>query len=110
MKHRDRQSALGLLPRMESRPRKDGLTTYRYHTIEGKAINLGADKVVAIRKVLDLIGRSPDEGTVSSLWRLYQETPEWKRLKDDTQRDYIQLHISAHRGRRFRLIVDAISA
>ncbi len=90
MKQRDRQSALGLLPRMESRPRKDGFTTFRYHTIDGKAINLGTDKVIAIRKVLDLLGLSPDEGTVSSLWRLYQQTPEWKRLKDDTQRDYLQ--------------------
>lgn len=76
MKQRDRQSALGLLPRMEARPRKDGLTTYRYHTMDRKAMNLGSDKVIAIRKVLDLLGRAPDEGTVRSLRRLYQETPE----------------------------------
>jgi integrase len=75
---------------MESRPRKDGMTTYRYHTIAGKAINLGTDKIVAIRAVLDMLGRAPDQGTVGSLWRLYQETPDWKRLRDDTQRDYIQ--------------------
>lgn len=90
MRPRDRFSASGLLPRMESRPRKDGLTTYRYHTIAGKAINLGTDKLLAIRAVLDLLGRTPDLGTVNSLWRLYQESPDWKRLKDDTQRDYIQ--------------------
>lgn len=90
MKQRDRQSASGLLPRMEARPRKDGLTTYRYQTIDRKAINLGTDKQAAIRKVLDMLGRAPDEGTVKSLWRLYQESPAWKRLKPDTQRDYLQ--------------------
>lgn len=30
---RDRASAAGLLPRMEARPRKDGLTTYRRPTL-----------------------------------------------------------------------------
>lgn len=90
MKQRDRQSASGLLPRMEARPRKDGLTTYRYQTIDRKAINLGTDKQAAIRKVLDMLGRAPDEGTVKSLWRLYQESPAWERLKPDTQRDYLQ--------------------
>jgi len=90
MKQRDRQSASGLLPRMEARPRKDGLTTYRYQTIDRKAINLGTDKQAAIRKVLDMLGRSPDEGTVKSLWRLYQEGSAWAQLKPDTQRDYLQ--------------------
>lgn len=90
MKQRDRQSASGLLPRMEARPRKDGLTTYRYQTIDRKAINLGTDKQAAIRKVLDMLGRAPDEGTVKSLWRLYQESTGWERLKPDTQRDYLQ--------------------
>lgn len=41
---RDRASARGLLPRMESRPRKDGLVTYRYHPVGGKPINLGTDR------------------------------------------------------------------
>lgn len=90
MKQRDRQSATGLLPRMEARPRRDGLTTYRYQTIDRKAVNLGTDKGAAIRKVLDMLGRAPDEGTVKSLWRLYQESPAWARLKDDTRRDYTQ--------------------
>lgn len=90
MRQRDRQSASGLLPRMETRPRKDGLTTYRYHTVAGKAINLGTDKLAAVRQVLDLLGRAPDEGTVNSLWRLYQASPAWARLKDDTRRDYTQ--------------------
>ena len=31
---RDRQSATGLLPRMEARTRKDGLITYRYHPLK----------------------------------------------------------------------------
>ena len=90
MKQRDRQSAQGLLPRMEARPRKDGLTTYRYQTIDRKAINLGTDKAEAIQRVLDMLGRAPDEGTVNGLWRLYRETPEWQRLKADSQRDYLQ--------------------
>ena len=43
---RDRQSTTGLLPRMEARPRADGLTTYRFHPLQpdgtrGKPINLG---------------------------------------------------------------------
>ncbi len=90
MKQRDRQSSTGLLPRMEARPRRDGLTTYRYQTIDRKAINLGTDKREAIRKVLDMLGRAPDQGTVKNLWRLYQESPAWARLKDDTRRDYTQ--------------------
>ena len=75
---------------MEARPRKDGLTTYRYHTIAGKAINLGTDKTAAVRHVLDLLGRAPDEGTIKGLWRIYQDTADWARLKDDTRRDYAQ--------------------
>lgn len=57
---RDRESAKGLLPRMEARPRKDGKTiTYRYHPINldgtrGKPINLGTDKQAALRKTLDI--------------------------------------------------------
>jgi integrase len=90
MKQRDRQSATGLLPRMEARPRRDGLVTYRYQTIDRKAVNLGTDKQAAIRKVLDMLGRAPDQGTVKSLWRLYQESQSWLRLKADTQRDYEQ--------------------
>jgi integrase len=75
---------------MEARPRKDGLTTYRYHTISGAAINLGTDKAAAVRKVLDLLGRAPDEGTVKGLWRLYQAGADWARLSNDTRRDYTQ--------------------
>lgn len=87
---RDRASAAGLLPRMEARPRKDGLVTYRYHPVNGKPINLGTDKGAALREVLDMNGRSTDEGTVGQLWRLYKESPRWKRLAGDTQTSYEQ--------------------
>jgi integrase len=87
---RDRASAAGLLPRMEARPRKDGLITYRYHPMGGKPVNLGTDKGEAIRKVLDMNGRSTDEGTVGQLWRLYQESARWKRLAQGTRDDYEQ--------------------
>ncbi|WP_155630445.1 hypothetical protein [Burkholderia cepacia] len=50
-KHRERD---GLLPRMEARKRKEGFT-YRYHPVGKKPINLGHDRIVAIRKVLDLL-------------------------------------------------------
>lgn len=91
MRPRDRASAAGLLPRMEARPRKDGLTTFRYHPMGGKPISLGTDKAEAIRKVLDLNGRGTDEGTVGGLWRLYQEDARWKRLAPSTRRLYAEL-------------------
>ncbi len=60
---RDRQSATGLLPRMEARTRKDGQITYRFHPLladgtRGKPINLGTDKALAIRQVLDMASRA----------------------------------------------------
>lgn len=86
---RDRASASGLLPRMEARPHKDGKTvTYRYHPIGGKPIKLGTDKREAIQKVLDMNGRSGDAGTFRELWRLYQETAEWKRLAEGSKDFY----------------------
>lgn len=86
---RDRASAAGLLPRMEARPWKDGkTTTYRFHPDEGKPINLGTDKRAAIQKVLDMNGRAGDAGTFRELWRLYQETPEWKRLAEGSKAFY----------------------
>jgi len=65
---RDRQSATGLLPRMEARTRKDGQITYRFHPLladgtRGKPINLGTDKALAIRQVLDMASRASDQGT-----------------------------------------------
>lgn len=85
---RDRASAEGLLPRMEARPRRDGLTTYRYHPLGGTPVNLGTDRREAIQKVLDMNGRSGDAGTFRELWRLYQETPEWKRLAENSKDFY----------------------
>lgn len=87
---RDRVSAEGLLPRMEARPRKHGLVAYRYHPVGGKPIALGTDRAAAIRKVLDMNGNNSDRETIAELWRLYQDSAEWKRLADGTQADYKQ--------------------
>lgn len=90
-RRRDRFSAEGLLPRMEARPWSDGQTiSYRYKPIEGPAIALGNDKLAAIRKVLDLLGDNSDRGTLNELWRLFKESPQWKRLSDATRDDYTQ--------------------
>lgn len=85
---RDRASAHGLLPRMEARPRKDGLTTFRYHVAGGKPINLGTDRAEALRKVLEMNGQADDSGTVDRLWKLYQQSPAWQDLREHTQADY----------------------
>lgn len=87
---RDRQSAQGLLPLMEARPRKDGSFTYRYHPRGGKPIHLGHDKAEAIRKVLDLNARACDQGTLQQLWRLYEQSPAFARLAPGTQRAYTE--------------------
>lgn len=86
---RDRASAAGLLPRMEARPGKKA-TTYRYHPIGGKPINLGQDMQEAIRKVLDLNGATPDTGTLSWVWGKYKESRRFIRLADSTRSDYAQ--------------------
>lgn len=88
MKPRDRETAKGLLPRMEARPRKDGLVTYRYHPLGQKPITLGTDRLGAIRAVLDLIGKSSDVGTVGRLWEHYKASIYWRELKPRTQADY----------------------
>lgn len=86
---RDRASAKGLLPLMEARPWKDGVTvTYRYHPIGGKPINLGTDREAAIAEVLRLNRQAPDSGTFAEMWRLYQRTPEWAELAEGTRKDY----------------------
>lgn len=86
---RDRASSQGLLPRMEARPWADGKTiTYRYHPIGAKPINLGTDRDVAMRKVMDLTRSSPAIGTLAALWRTYQLTPEWTALSERTRSDY----------------------
>lgn len=86
---RDRHSAEGLLPRMEARPWADGKTvTYRYHPIGGKPMNLGTDKIGAMRKVLDMNGQRDTYGTLSWVWEQFQEAPRWKKLADVTRSDY----------------------
>jgi integrase len=86
---RDRASADRLLPRMEARPWADGkTTTFRYHPVGGKPINLGTDRAEAMRKVLDLLG-GDDTGTIRRLWEQYRESPPWKALRERSQADYI---------------------
>ena len=96
---KDRESAKGLLPLMEARPWSDKKTvTYRYHPIGAKPINLGTDRIAAIRKVLDLLGNTEDQGTMKWIWEKYTEkndkgeytTPRWKKLVDSTKADYRQ--------------------
>lgn len=86
---KDRASSTGLLPRMEARLFKH-TTNYRYHPVGGKPINLGSDKAEAIRKVLDLNRDNGDRGTINELWRIYQESPGWLDLAEDSQKDYLQ--------------------
>ena len=88
MRHRDRVSNAGLLSRMEARPLKSGGFSYRFHPIDGKPIALGRDREAAIRKVLDLTGETGDVGTVNQMWRLYQESDDWKELADGSKDDY----------------------
>lgn len=92
---RDRESAKGLLPLMEARPWVDGKTiTYRYHPHGGKPINLGTDRISAIRRVLDLVGNNMDHGTLRWVWEKYSSpenpAPRWKKLVDSTKADYRQ--------------------
>lgn len=85
---RDRLSARGLLPRMEARPRKDGLITYRYHPVGGKPQNLGTDRATAIRRVADMLGLHDDSGTIARLWEQYKASQYWRDLRERTQADY----------------------
>ncbi|ART48083.1 integrase [Acidovorax carolinensis] len=92
---RDRESARGLLPLMEARPWMDGKTvTYRYHPTGQKPINLGTNRIDAIRKVLDLLGNNKDHGTLKWIWERYTDVeapaPRWKKLVDSTKTDYQQ--------------------
>lgn len=86
---RDRESQKGLLPRMEARVGKKA-TTYRYHPVGGKPVNLGQDLDAAIRKVLDLNGATPDHGTLSWVWGKYKESRRFLRLAEATRADYGQ--------------------
>lgn len=90
---RDRASSMGLLPRMEARPWKDGKTvSYRYKPVEGKPIPLGTDKFEACRKVLDMLGQSPGHGSLTWVWERFTDeerpAPRWKRLTAGTRDDY----------------------
>lgn len=84
---RERESGMGLLPRMEARVGKRA-TTYRYHPVGGKPINLGQDRVEAIRKVLDLLGQTPDTGRLRWVWGKYKESRRFLRLTEGTRADY----------------------
>lgn len=75
---------------MQARQRKDGGYTYRYIPVEGAPIPLGRDLQAAIRQVLDIIGKSDDDGTFDHCWRLYQASKEWKELADRTRIDYAE--------------------
>ena len=90
MRTRDRKSAFGLPPRMEARQRKDGKWTYRYHPPGGKPINLGTDRDAAIRAEQQINGRTSDHGTFDHVWRLYQESPQWRALSERTRKDYVE--------------------
>lgn len=92
---RNRETATGLLDRMEARIWSDGKTiTYRYHTIQGKVINLGQDRMAACRQVLDLIGKREDTGTLTYVWSKYTDeekpAPRWKKLSEVSKVDYRQ--------------------
>ena len=82
---RERETGMGLLPRMEARPGKKA-TSYRYHPVNGKPIALGTNLADAIRKVLDLLGRAPDTGTVKWVWEKYKESPRFKKRATRTRK------------------------
>lgn len=81
---------LGLLPRMEARPRAKGGWTFRYYTYDRKYINLGHDRAEAIKRVLEMEQRAPDTGTVAELLREYMASGSFKNeLAPRTQDDYV---------------------
>lgn len=86
---RERESAAGLLLRMEAIPGKRA-TLYRYHPVGANPINLGHDRLLAIRKVLDLLGQAPDTGKLRWVWESYKQSKRFTRLAPATQADYEQ--------------------
>lgn len=87
---RTKHLKLGLLPRMEARPRAKGGWTFRYYTYDRKYINLGHDRAAAIKRVLEMEQRAPDTGTVAELLREYMASGAFKNdLAPRTQDDYI---------------------
>lgn len=92
---RNRETAKGLLDRMEARVWANGKTiTYRYHPVKGKVINLGQDRLAACRQVLDLLSNREDTGTLTYVWEKYTDekkpAPRWKKLTEGTKLDYRQ--------------------
>lgn len=89
-RHKDRQSALGLLPRMEARPWAGGKTvTYRYHKHgEKKPINLGTDKAAALQRVLDMNGQTDGIGTLRWVMTQFRLSTRWKKYSEGTRDDY----------------------
>lgn len=88
-RHRDHESGMGLLPRMEARV---GVrrTSYRYKRVDGRYVPLGNDRLTAIRLVLDLLGHAPHAGSLRYVWEKYKVSPRFKRLADATKADYEQ--------------------
>lgn len=92
---RTSEAGKGLLDRMQARVWADGKKiTYRYLPMGGKPIPLGTDKMRAIRKVLDLLGNTENQGTLTWVWEKFTDeekpAPRWKRLSDATKDDYRQ--------------------
>ena len=90
---RDKASSAGLLPRMEARVWADGKTvTYRYLPLGGKWMNLGTDRTVAMRRVLDMNGQTDIYGSLRWVWERYtdEEKPakRWVRLTEGSKGDY----------------------
>ena len=104
---RTKHLKLGLLPRMEARPRAKGGWTFRYYTYDRKYINLGHDRAEAIKRVLEMERRAPDTGTVGELIREYMASGGFKNdLAPKTQDDIHHRQqagsgaICRHAGRR----------
>ena len=92
---RTSQAGKGLLDRMQARVWADGKTvSYRYHTVDGKTIALGRDRIAAIKKVAKMLGHNKNEGTLKWVWEKYTDeskpAPRWKKLSDSSRDDYRQ--------------------
>lgn len=92
---RTSQAGKGLLDRMQARVWADGKTvSYRYHTVDGKTIALGRDRIAAIKKVAEMLGHNKNEGTLKWVWEKYTDeskpAPRWKKLSDSSRDDYRQ--------------------
>lgn len=77
---------------MQARVWADGKKiTYRYLPLGSKPVNLGTDRMAAIRKVLDLLGNSDGKGTLKWLWEKFTAedtpSPRWKKLTESSRDD-----------------------